>query len=88
MRITFMYAGHQYAIKFDGLQFIAYKNEVSDNGRERNGVLGYFKQFGAAIEKIIKLDLGSKEDEVTIREFVERYEAAVREVRSIQESEF
>lgn len=89
MRIPITLKGKQYAVKFDGYQFNAIQVNVSkESGQPYDYILGHFKQFGNAIERIIKTSLAESDETVTIREFVERYEQCLKEIRELSESEF
>lgn len=88
MRIELEYNKKKFVIENDGLQFIAKECRVPDKGEPYEFVLGYFRDFGNAINKIVKLEIGASEDVVSLNEFVERYETAVAEMKRLTEPEF
>lgn len=93
MVIKFQYAGEERQIKFDGRCFMPIDtslviNKKSGEASEGDRAAAYFKEFGNAVNWIIKNSMGSKEEEVSLLAFVTRYELAVKEIVSLKEEDF
>lgn len=92
MRITFEHKGKDYVIDYDGTTFTPRRAYQSENSQgemvDREKDLGYFSYLGNAVKKIVGSALGESDETVTLADFVERYESAVKELKDLLESEF
>lgn len=82
MNITFNISGTKYSIDLDGTTYTLSRigiNQAKDSknfGEETTIQLGYFSQLKSALNKAVKDELGMQPDEVTLKEFLTRYEAS------------
>lgn len=82
MNITFSISGTKYNIDLDGTTYTLSRigiNQAKDSknfGDETTIQLGYFSQLKSALNKAVKDELGMQPDEVTLKEFLTRYEAS------------
>lgn len=88
MRVSVTYGGRDFVVDHDGLQNTLYEKGVTEKGESKETVIGYYKEFGNAIHKIIKICVGERTEEMSLREFVDKYAKAVKEILELNESEF
>ena len=88
MRIELEYGGKPFAIVFDGLQYTPRELKKTEKGDVNEDILGFCQGFGNAIDRIVKTGLGESEETLSLKQFVERYEAAAAEMRKLTEPEF
>lgn len=83
--ITFNYNGRKQIIRFDGSQFVPQLlNEGRVSGFEDGG---YFMKIGGAIKKIIAHEISEEDEDISLLQFVQRYEIAVKEILSLEEDD-
>ena len=92
MTIEFEWKGKSWEIDYDGVTFIPRHKYQSENKEgqmtDRSTELGFFSQLGPAIKKIVGQEFGRSQESIPLAVFVERYEAAVKELKQMLESEF
>ncbi len=96
MIIELEYGGRSWEIERDRFAYVPRKTYQSENKHgdmvDRVTELGYFTSLEGAIKKIIEEHFGTTEERVTLAEFIDRYNKAVEEIKSIaepkQEEEF
>lgn len=85
-----MYGGEERFIKYDGSSFMP-SIQVSRiiDGEERIELVSqaYFTKFGNAVNWIVKKAIAEKEEEISILQFVTRFEVAVKELQSLKEED-
>ena len=81
-----------WAIDFDGTSYMPTrlsKVTAKDSkriGEETEKVLGYFKDLGNAVDKIIQTGLGDKTDTVTLKQYIEAYTTQRTELLNLLKS--
>ena len=86
MKINIGYSGDKYAIEIteESYNLIKYgvnSDENSKNfGQQTEKVLGYFSNVSNAIRRIIKSTLASKEEEVSLKEYIDRLEKGIEDL--------
>lgn len=88
MRIELEYGGKKFAIENDGLQFTPREIRTSEKGEVYEDILGHCQGFGNAISRIVKTVIGESKETLSLKQFVERYEAAAAEMKKLTEPEF
>jgi hypothetical protein len=67
--------------------FILVKHDIiktgDNSGNVRENTLGYFTKLSNAVNAIVRENLSDSQDKVTLLEYVERYENALKELRDI-----
>lgn len=84
MKITFTISGTNYSIDADGNQYVLIRHGVTQKGDKKGSptetALGYFSQIKNALNTAVKSEFGSQPDEITLKEFLERYESAMASI--------
>mgnify|MGYP003403934074 CR=1 FL=1 len=86
MKIKIEYAGIKFAIDIteDSYNLIRYgtnsDKESANYGKETERVLGYFTNVSNAVLQVIKSSLSSINEEVSLKQYVERIEKAKKEI--------
>lgn len=86
MKINIEYSGDKYAIEITEESYNLIKYGVNSDGKSKNfgqkteRILGYFSNISNAIRNIIKSSLASKDEEVTLREYIDRLEKGIEEL--------
>lgn len=88
MVIEVIIEGKAYNIKNDGAQFIPEFSSLNrSNVGEKDKVvtrdLGYFASLGNAVHRLITEALASDDSKITLEHYIQRYQAAVKEVQGI-----
>lgn len=89
MKINIEYAGVKYAIEIteESYNLIRYgtnsDTKSKNYGERTEKVLGYFSTIGGAVNKIIKSSLSSIDEEITLKQYVERIEKARTELMEL-----
>lgn len=86
MKIEINLNGIKNEIRFDGTCYCPVQTSTSinkDTGKLNvlEKPLGYYKSLGYALKAVIDSHLGESEDKVSLKEYIERYEQAVNEIR-------
>jgi len=80
MRINFTISETKYSIDADGSQYALLRHGTSKLEKATETALGYFSQIKNALNTAVKSELGNQPDEITIKEFLERYESAIASI--------
>lgn len=85
MKITFKIGETDYRIDADGNQYVLNKLGINQNkganyGKVTEIGIGYFSQVKNAVNRAIKYELGQSPDEISLSEFISRYEQATESV--------
>ena len=83
MEIKIQYQGIDFLILPTETSYDLYKVGLTEKGKEKRLVLGYFSSLGASVEKIVKTSLASSDETVTLSEYIRRYEKARGEILSL-----
>jgi len=76
MKIRFSYAGTEFTIRVDSNQYTLAKVVVNDDkksnnfGKESENDIGYFTEIEHAISKIMKVGMGTQDDDIGYAEFI------------------
>lgn len=85
MTINFNISGVKYSIESDGTQYVLNRHGVNQSkgenkGKETVSSIGYYSQVKNAVQRAIKYELGQSPDEISLSEFISRYEQATESV--------
>lgn len=85
MTIKFKIQETEYQIEADGSSYTLSRiginqSEGANKGKETLNQVGYYSQVKSAVNRAVKDCLGNRPDEVTLKEFIERYEKANQSV--------
>jgi len=86
MTIELTLSGKKYTIQADTSQYVpqSYRTNQDENspnfGKESSLDLGYYTSLPNAINRLIREDLCSNEDEITLTAFILRYNALKEEI--------
>lgn len=86
MKINIEYSGDKYAIEIteESYNLIKYGTNSDENsknfGQQTEKGLGYFSNVSGAIRRIIKSTLANKEEEVSLKEYIDRLEKGIDEL--------
>lgn len=89
MRINFTISDTKYSLDADGSQYTLIRHSSNQDrnsanfGKPTETQIGYYSQVNHALNRAVKDELGSQPDEVSLKEFLERYESAMEAI-SIQ----
>ena len=72
---------YPYYIQLDDYCYIAQKSTFSDAGHEYQNTIGHYSSLGGCLEAIARDDTKSKNYD-SLREFVERFEIKVTEIKN------
>jgi len=92
MRINFTISDTKYSLDADGSQYTLIRHSSNQDkksanfGKPTETQIGYYSQVNHAINRAVKDQLGSQPDEVSLKEFLDRYESATGAI-SIQLSD-
>lgn len=88
MKIKITHGGTDYTINNDGYSFTVIRHGINQNkdgknyGEPTESVLSYPTTLSGAVSRILKDQIGSSEEVVTLKEYVERVEAANAEIKA------
>ena len=83
MRINFTISNTKYSLDADSNQYTlirhsSIQDEKSNNfGSPTETQIGYYSNVVNALNKAVKYEMGISPDEITLSEFIERYEASM-----------
>ena len=60
------------------------KNVVSKNDKPYERTIGYFPNVALALKKYVEISVVATDEEIEMKEYIERYEELVREVLSYE----
>jgi hypothetical protein len=85
MTITFNIQDTKYSIEADGNQYILNRHGINNAkgenfGKETLNFIGYYSQVKNAVQRSVKDAIGNSPDEITLSEFISRYEACVESI--------
>lgn len=81
MRINFTISGTKYSLDADGSQYTLIRHSSNQDKNSKNfgnpteTQIGYYSQIKHALNRAVKDNLGSQPDEVSLKEFLDRYES-------------
>lgn len=82
MKIEINLNSIQYHIEVEPSCFTPYRHGTTEKGATKETALGYCSTLSRAVHLIIKEELSSSPETVTLLEYVERYENCLEECRS------
>jgi hypothetical protein len=88
MRINFTILKTRYSIDADTNQYTLIRHSINQDPNSKNfnepteNQLGYYSNVSNAVNKAVKYELGNQPDEISLREFIERYENCVELINS------
>jgi len=83
MRINFTILKTRYSVDADTNQYTLVRHSVnkdpksSNIGKATETQIGYYSQVSNAVNKAVKYELGNQPDEISLKEFIDRYEKCV-----------
>lgn len=85
MDITIKYNNKDFLIEVDGNQFTAVRLNTNQSkgknfGQQTKIFLGHYTKLAHAIRKIIQEEMASSEEQISLIEFIKRYEDATKEI--------
>lgn len=90
MKITFTYDNTKFTVDADGYNYTPVKHGINqamkdgvkgaNYGKPTETTIGYYKSLGGAINAVIEQHESSKEEEITLKEYVARMESAKKEI--------
>ena len=86
MRINFVISETKYSLDADGSQYTLIRHGFNQNkksvhfGNPTETQIGYYSQIKNALNRAVKDELGSQPDEISLREFLNRYESSTESI--------
>ena len=69
-----------FEIDVDEYQFVLYQKSKGKKGQPIMALVGYYSKLKTAIRRIAHLELAKKRSIVSLKEFIEKYEALVEKL--------
>lgn len=87
MTIKFKIQETEYSIESDGISYTLSRHGINQSEGENKGKptvnsIGYFSQVKSAVNRAIKDALGNSPDEISLSEFISRYEQATESINN------
>lgn len=85
MRTNFKINETNYSVDLDGTQYTLVRHGINQAKGENLGkpteiAIGFYSQIKSALNRAVKDELGNQPDEITLKEFLDRYEGAMESI--------